>query len=252
MKVNESYDVGLDIAFHFIDKVKKVSLCVLRVACRTTTSFFLVTKGKNVFHHGTLSIRSLFGLWNRNYKPFGRETDHFQREVNVNFSYVWAGLQDWIGMLDAARTIFNATWMSSTTCEHTYENTNGILECVGYHIANCAAIRTKAMIMFKKQAQLMLTRPPPPQFLSFFANSAWLLTRNNQRSKSLHTQRHDPGTRCDQSRQYLRKNIDTYNITTQNDMRQTSNITLWYMLLLHCIWKSWHICTHTMNMLLFP
>ena len=70
-------------------------------------------------------------------------------------------------MLYAARTIFNATWMSSSTREHIYENTNGFLECVGYHIASCAAIRTKAMIMFKKQAQLMLTRPPPPQCRSF-------------------------------------------------------------------------------------
>ena len=39
LKVNESYDVGLDIAFHSVDKVKKVLLCVFRVACRATTSF---------------------------------------------------------------------------------------------------------------------------------------------------------------------------------------------------------------------
>ena len=37
LKVYESYDVGLDIAFHSVDKVKKVLLCVLRVACRATT-----------------------------------------------------------------------------------------------------------------------------------------------------------------------------------------------------------------------
>ena len=60
-------------------------------------------------------------------------------------------------MLDAARKVSNAKWMSSMTREHTYESINGVLECVGYHIA------MKAMIMFKKQAQLMLTRPPPPQ-----------------------------------------------------------------------------------------
>ena len=37
LKVYESYYVGLDIAFHSVDKVKKVLLCVLRVACRGTT-----------------------------------------------------------------------------------------------------------------------------------------------------------------------------------------------------------------------
>ena len=42
LKVNESYDVGLDIAFHSVDKVKKVLLCVFRVACRATTSFVFV------------------------------------------------------------------------------------------------------------------------------------------------------------------------------------------------------------------
>ena len=41
MKVNESYDVDSDIAFHLVDKVKKVLLCVLRVPCRATKSFLL-------------------------------------------------------------------------------------------------------------------------------------------------------------------------------------------------------------------
>ena len=54
MKVVEFYDVGLEIAFHIVDKVNEVLLCVLRVACRAT--FYLLSKGKNVFHHGTLSI----------------------------------------------------------------------------------------------------------------------------------------------------------------------------------------------------
>ena len=103
----------------------------------------------------------------RTCKPSGRNTALFQYKLNVNVSCVRACLSECNGTLDAARKIFNAIWMSSITREHTYESINGVLECVGYHIASLA-IRTKAMIMFKKQAQLMLIRPPPPQCRSLF------------------------------------------------------------------------------------
>ena len=56
MKVNEFYDVGLDIAFHIVDKVNKVLLCVLRVACRATT-FFVCKQGQE-----RLSSRHAFDM----------------------------------------------------------------------------------------------------------------------------------------------------------------------------------------------
>ena len=37
VKVYESYDVGLNIVFHYVEKVTKVILCVLCVAFRDTT-----------------------------------------------------------------------------------------------------------------------------------------------------------------------------------------------------------------------
>ena len=49
MKVNESDDVGLDIAFHIVDKVNNVLLSALRVACRATTSSFLWPRARTSF-----------------------------------------------------------------------------------------------------------------------------------------------------------------------------------------------------------
>ena len=46
LEVYESYDVGLDIVFHSVEKVKKVLLCVLRVACRDTTYWLGITTDK--------------------------------------------------------------------------------------------------------------------------------------------------------------------------------------------------------------
>ena len=80
----------------------------------------------------------------------------------------------------------------------------------------------------------MLPRPPPPQCRSFFfLASAWLLTRSNQRSKSLHTQRHGRGTRCDQSTTYLRRNIDTHNIQKRYETNHQPHIMIYVVIALH-------------------
>ena len=56
LKLYESYDVGLNIVFHSVEKVKKVLLCVLCVACRDTSYWLgITTDKKHIFHHGTLS-----------------------------------------------------------------------------------------------------------------------------------------------------------------------------------------------------
>ena len=89
--------------------------------------------------------------------------------------------------------------MSSITREHTYDNINGCFEYVGYHSASCAAIRTKAVIIFKKQAQLMFSLHLLHNVVFVWgANSTWLLSRNNQLSEN---KKGNPGTRCDQSRE---------------------------------------------------
>ena len=57
LKVYESYDVGLDIVFHSVEKVKTVLLCVFRVACRDTIYCLGLTTDKTCF-----SSRHAFAL----------------------------------------------------------------------------------------------------------------------------------------------------------------------------------------------
>ena len=100
-------------------------------------------------------------------KPSGRETALFQYELNVNVSCVRACLSVCNGTLDAARKIFNAIWMSSITGENTCLYINGVLECVGNHIASLA-FRMKAMIMFKNKEAYALSSTSSTAFFVLF------------------------------------------------------------------------------------